>query len=72
MQLIAIGDAILNLDRITVLDIDRTSPTSAVVRVHGDSAQSIIEIGVSLPVAAALIELVPQNLRLAGADAANT
>ena len=71
MQRIAVGDAVLNLDRITVLDLDRT-PTGAVLRVRGESPQPIMELTVPLQTGQALMSLVPQNMRFAGADAANT
>lgn len=71
MQLISVGDAILNLDRITILDFDRT-PTGVVLRVHGESSQPVMELTVNVQTATALINLVPQNMRLGGADAANT
>ena len=68
MQLISIGDVLLNLDQITVLDMDRTPQGGAVVRVHSDSSQPIIEINITPQTASALINLVPQNQRLAGRD----
>ena len=71
MQLISVGDAILNLDRITILDFDRT-PTGVVLRVRGESSQPVMELNVTVQTATALINLVPQNMRFGGADAANT
>ena len=67
MQLISIGDVLLNLDRITVLDID-PSPAGPVVHVHSDSSQQIIDINISQQTVNALFNLVPQNLRLPGRD----
>ena len=67
MQLISIGDVLVNLDRITVLDID-PSPTGPVVRVHYDSPQPIIEISIPPGTVNSLFALVPTNQRLAGRD----
>jgi hypothetical protein len=67
MQLISIGDNLLNLDRITVLDIDPT-PTGAVVRVHGDSPQPIIEINITRDSANVLLNMVGSGIRVPGAD----
>lgn len=67
MQLISIGDVVLNLEQITVLDLDRT-PTGIVVHVHSDSSQPIIDINVPQQTAAALMNLVPVNQRFAGRD----
>jgi len=71
MQLVLVGDAILNFDRITILDFDRTQ-TGAVLRVHGDSSQPIMELTVPIQTAQAIVNLVPQNMRFAGTDASNT
>ena len=67
MQLISIGDVLLNLDQITVLEID-PSPTGPVVRVHYDSSQPIIEISIPPQTVNALFNLVPSNQRMAGRD----
>ena len=67
MQLISIGDNLLNLDQITVLDIDPT-PTGAVVRVHGDSSQSIIEINIPRESATTLLSMVGSGIRIPGSD----
>ena len=67
MQLIAIGDVLLNLDQITVLDID-PSPTGPVVRVHYDSSQPIIEISITPQTINQLFNLVPTNQRMPGRD----
>ena len=71
MQLVSIGDAILNLDRITVLDLDRTQ-TGVVLRIHGESSQPVMELTIPVQTGQALMSLVPQNMRFSGADAANT
>lgn len=67
MQLISIGNVLLNLDQITVLDVDPTA-TGGVVRVHTDTSQPIIEINIGEQTFKALMNLVPQNQRLAGKD----
>jgi|KBSSwiStaDraftv2_1062776.scaffolds.fasta_scaffold1157329_2 hypothetical protein len=67
MQLISIGDNLINLDRVTVLDIDPT-PTGAVVHVLGDSAQSIIDINIPRESAGVLLNMVGANVRVPGAD----
>lgn len=67
-MLIAIGDNIINLDSISVLDIDPTqNPNFAVVHVHSDSSQPVVNITIPVSVIAALINLVPQNLRFPSA-----
>lgn len=67
MQLISIGNVLLNLDQITALDMD-SSPAGPVVRVHSDSSQPVIEINITQQTVAALFNLVPQNQRLTGRD----
>jgi glutamate formiminotransferase len=73
MQLIALGDNIINLDNVSVLDIDPTpNPNAVVVHVHCDSTQSVIDITIPRQVVPALINMVPQNLRFAGSDDPNS
>ena len=67
MQLIAVGDALLNLDRITILDFDRT-PSGIVLRVHGDGVQPIMELTVPVQTIAGIMSLVPQKFRFGGSD----
>ena len=67
MQLIAVGDAVLNLDRITVLDFDRT-PTGMILRVRGEGVQPIIELTVPVHTIAGIMSLVPQKFRFGGSD----
>jgi hypothetical protein len=67
MQLISIGDNLVNLDQITVLDIDPT-PTGAVVRVHGHTSQPIIQINVPRQSAQELLKLVGSGVRVSGSD----
>jgi hypothetical protein len=69
MQLIAIGSDIINLDRVSVIDID-PSPQGPVLKVLVDSTQPVIELRVSPQTIASLMNLVPQTLRLPGADTA--
>ena len=69
MQLIALGDNIINLDNISVLDIDPTpNPNLAVVHVHSDSTQSVIDITIPRQAIPALMNMVPQQLRFPGSD----
>jgi hypothetical protein len=67
MQLIAVGDALLNLDRISVLDFDRT-PGGIVLRVRGDGPQPIMELTVPVQTIAGIMSLVPQKFRFGGSD----
>jgi hypothetical protein len=67
MQLIAIGDNLINLDQISVLDIDRTQ-TGAVVRVKGNQGQSIIEININPQSVNDLFNLVGSGIRVPGTD----
>jgi hypothetical protein len=67
MQLISVGDVLLNLDQITVMDMDRTA-NGAVLRIHRDSSEPIIEINIPLNTVKRLYDLVPQNLRMIGED----
>ena len=69
MQLIALGDNIINLDNVSVLDIDPTpNPNFLVVHVHSDSNQPVIDITIQRQTFGALMNLVPQQLRLPGSD----
>jgi hypothetical protein len=65
MQLMAIGDAIVNLDRVTVIDVDRDSRTGVIsLKVHGDSKDPVITFnGVGQDVINSLFNLIPQPLR---------
>jgi hypothetical protein len=63
VQLISIGDAIINLERISVIDMDRDA---GVIRLkfHGDSAQPVISFSrVGQDAITALFNLVPQQMR---------
>jgi hypothetical protein len=69
MQLIALGADVINLDRVSVLDIDRgPAPGSFLVRVLTDTNQPVIEIVVPQQTFNALINLVPVQLRLPGQE----
>ena len=69
MQLIALGADIINLDRVSVLDIDRgQAPGTFLVRVLTDTNQPVIEILISQQTFNALINLVPVQLRLQGQE----
>lgn len=72
MQLIALGDNIINLDNISVLDIDPTgNPNFLIVHVHCDSNQPVVDITIPRQTFPALINLVPQQLRLQATDDPN-
>ena len=68
MQLVAIGNDIINLDRVTVLDVD-PGPQGPVIKVLVDSSQPIIELVVAPQTINALMALIPQTLRLPGREA---
>jgi len=68
MQLISIGDAIINLDRVTVIDVDREGGLLR-LKVHGDSAEPIIAFNrVGQEVIAGLFNLIPQQMRFRGVE----
>lgn len=63
MQLISIGDAIINLERISVIDLDREQ-TGLRLKFHGDSGQPVITFNrVGNDIVTALFNLVPTNMR---------
>ncbi len=69
MQLIALGNNIINLDSISVLDVDPVPNSNAfVVHVHSNSNQPVIDITIPFQTLTALMNLVPQQLRLQGGD----
>jgi len=67
MQLISIGDNLVNLDQVTVLDIDPTN-NGAVVRVYGHTSQPIIEINIPRQSASVLLGMVGSGIRIPGSD----
>jgi hypothetical protein len=63
MQLISIGDAIINLERISVIDLDR-EPTGVRLKFHADSSQPVITFNrVGNDIVNALFNAVPQQMR---------
>lgn len=69
MQLISLGNNIINLDLVSVLDIDQTAaPNVFVVHVHTDSNQPIIDITIPFGSFTALMNMVPIQQRLPGTD----
>jgi hypothetical protein len=67
MQLLALGNDIINLDRVSVLDIDPGPvPNTLLVRVITDTNQPVIEIQIPSGVFPALINLVPVQQRFPG------
>jgi hypothetical protein len=67
MQLIAIGDAIINLERISVIDVDREGGLLT-LKFHGDSSQPVITFSrVGQDIINALFNMVPPQMRLRNA-----
>ena len=66
MNLIAIGDVVLNLDRITALDVDREAGLT--LKIYTDSKDPVITFDIPLNSHTALMNLVPAHLRLSGRD----
>jgi hypothetical protein len=70
MQLISIGNVILNLDRITALDIDHdVEEGTYTLSVLTDSPEAVIEVNLAEEVPDQLINMVPQKMRFVGAEA---
>jgi hypothetical protein len=69
MELISIGNVILNLDRISALDIDQKENGEYTMRVFTDSQDPIIKVALSSQVPDQLLNLVPQKARLVGMEA---
>jgi hypothetical protein len=68
MQLMSIGDAIINLDCVTVIDVDRDPRTGITLKVHGDSKEAVITFRVGPEILTSLLNLVPQQLRFRGVE----
>ena len=69
MQLLSLGNNIINLDRVSVMDIDPTpTPNVFVVHIHTDTNQPIIDITIPFGSFTALMNLVPIQQRLPGTD----
>jgi hypothetical protein len=69
MELISIGNVILNVDRISALDIDQKKDGTFVLHVLTDSADPIINVALSPDVPDLLLNLVPHKMRLVGIGA---
>ena len=67
MQLIAVGDIVINLDRVTALDIDRVGNVLT-LKVHGDSNSPVVTANVGPELLGQLLNMVPQHLRFRGQD----
>ena len=67
MQLISVGDIVINLDRVTALDIDR-EVTGFKLKVHGDSSSAVVVADVGPELLNQLLNMVPQHLRFRGRD----
>jgi hypothetical protein len=67
MQLIAVGDIVLNLDRISALDFDREGG-SLILKVYAESNEPVVRAKVTSKTVDAIHALVAPNLRLPGAD----
>ena len=66
MNLIAIGDVILNLDHITALDFDRLQNNALTVKVYADSSEPLMTFNIAVNAQSVLTELVPPQLRFTG------
>jgi hypothetical protein len=69
MELISVGNVILNLDRISAMDIDQKEDGAFVLRVLTDSPEPIIRVNLAPEVPDQLLKLVPQKARLVGMEA---
>ena len=67
MQLIAVGDIVINLDRVTALDIDRQGNVLT-LNVHGESSSPVVTAIVGPELLGQLLNLVPQQPRFRGQD----
>ena len=72
MKLISVGNVILNLDRISALDIDQKDDGAFVLRVLTDSPDPLISVNLAPEVPDLLLPLVPQKMRLVGLEALQT
>jgi len=72
MELISVGNVILNLDRISALDIDQKENGAFVLRVLTDSPDAVISVNLAPEVPDLLLNLVPHKMRLVGMEALQT
>jgi hypothetical protein len=66
MQLISVGNVILNVDRISALNIEREGEDVFVLRILADSPEPIISLSLAPEVPDLLLNLVPQKMRFIG------
>ena len=69
MQLISIGNVIVNVDRVSALDFDRLENGTQVLRIFADSDQPVITVNLAEEVPSLLLNLVPQKTRFVGYEA---
>ena len=72
MQLISIGNVILNLDCVSALDFDRLENGVQVLRVLTDSETPVITVTLAGEVPDLLLSLVPQKMRFIGYEVPRT
>jgi hypothetical protein len=61
MQLISVGNVILNLDRISALNIEREKEDVFVLRILADSPEPVISLSLAPEVPDLLLSLVPRK-----------
>ena len=66
MQLISIGNVILNLERISAVDIVRRGEDTWVARVLMDSSEPVLEVSLAPEVPDLLLNLVLSKMRFVG------
>jgi hypothetical protein len=69
MELISVGNVILNLDQISALDIDQQADGGYVLRVLADSQDPVIKINLAPEVPDLLLNLAPHKMRFVGLEA---
>lgn len=72
MQLLSIGNVIVNLDRVSTLDFDRLENGVQVLRIFADSDEPVITVSLAEEVPNLLLNLVPQKMRFVGYEAPRT
>jgi hypothetical protein len=66
MQLISVGNVILNLDQSSALDIDQQPDGVFVLRVLTESSDPVMEVNLAPEVPDLLLNLVPQKCASSG------
>lgn len=72
MNLISIGNVILNLDCVSALDFERLENGVQMLRVLTDSETPVITVALAGEVPDLLLNLVPQKMRFIGYEAPRT